>query len=459
MPYLIIQVHLLVRRQQTAKEDRKRKAEELNAKLTSTMTRCFIKYDVIRLLLWAVISLSIDKGGTGGVGTATAYLFATSTTTTSQTTTSTSTTTRTRASELIRLGRLSNRKRLEQTTYTWWKQGQEQPGEYTFKEVYKNFNVRPALKGVPKFIWSYSHKFHKKSIRLLHKWDSESSLSNIPNSSLSLLIIWWKAIMWNSKVAAKWSYDLLPSYSRWIVSKPLRWLYPPLSSANVDLRTSFIDSRINEMIQNCKTANSEKKNVIVQLVSLGSGYELRCLRLLTETKINVGIEIDLPEVIQAKRNMITSKRFQRRRPNSIQYVPHLKTAPIDLNDTQENLISQLEPLLRQQEHRQQEKQKDGDDADGDHIHTLTIFLLEGILVHLNDGSSSNVLKVLSSIAAASQKDGNSSYCLIFADLVEGVTKRSLELAQSTLKECGWELIEFAANPTRTPHFGVAVLPS
>ena len=86
--------------------------------------------------------------------------------------------------------------------------------------------------------------------------------------------------------------------------------------------------------------------------------------------------------------------------------------------------------------------------------TFTIFLLEGILVHLERESTSNVLRLLNSLCG--EKDNSGRDCLVFCDYISGVKDRNLDLCKDILNNNGWELKEFLATPTKTPHFGVAV---
>ena len=147
--------------------------------------------------------------------------------------------------------------------------------------------------------------------------------------------------------------------------------------------------------------------------------------------------------------LLESKRFQRRRPNCI--LPETMVG-IDLNEDSDILKSKLDLILNHN--------------DGKKKNVFTIFVLEGILVHLKSGSSSRVLEVLSTILKKTNdnrdnsmnnnnNNNNNCCCLIFADCIEGITNRSLQDAKCTLHKTGWELIEFVANPTRAPHFGVA----
>jgi O-methyltransferase involved in polyketide biosynthesis len=221
--------------------------------------------------------------------------------------------------------------------------------------------------------------------------------------------------------AAAWSYVLLPSSTRWVAK--LKAFFPPLHHSNIELRTVFLDNRT--------AAAAEAASGKTRLVILGAGYDLRSLRFLENGLVEEAFELDLGQVIEAKNVLLSSQRFKDRRPNC--RLP--KAVAVDLNDI-ENTRKVLTSLLRE--------------SSDDGSNTFTIFLLEGILVHLQRGSSSQVLRLLRSCCES--KSG----CLIFADRIEGVANRSLDLGRTILAEAGWNLTEFLASPTKTPHFGMAI---
>jgi O-methyltransferase involved in polyketide biosynthesis len=299
--------------------------------------------------------------------------------------------------------------------YTYWKEEDSEEINFTFRQVFQKFGVRPPLE-VPPLVWKLAYRLQLASLRLLHAWDKLKP----PNSSLSLHIIWWKALM--RLPAADWSYDLLPSYTRWVAK--LKAFFPPLHHSNIELRTVFLDNRT--------AAAAVAAPGKIRLVVLGAGYDLRSLRFLENGLVEEAFELDLAQVIDAKNVLLSSQRFKDRRPNCRRF-PH--TVAVDLNDI-ENTRKILTPLLK----------KSSDEG----RNTFTIFLLEGILVHLQRGSSSQVLRLLRSCCESE------SGCLIFADRIEGVDNRSLDLGRTILAEAGWNLTEFLASPTKTPHFGVAI---
>lgn len=183
------------------------------------------------------------------------------------------------------------------------------------------------------------------------------------------------------------------------------------------------------------SADKNAKPRKIRLVVVGAGYDLRSVRFLQEGIVDEAMEVDLANVIKAKKGLLESPTFQRRRPKV--KLPHM--AAVDLNNIETTNTTMAELLSNNNDNKDQG--------------TFTIFLLEGILVHLESGSSSKVLKLLRSFCSDEENNG----CLVFCDRIQGVHNRSLDLAQSVLKETGWTLTEFLATPTKTPHFGVAVL--
>lgn len=326
--------------------------------------------------------------------------------------------------------------------YVYWKRGEVMKKDsssfdvddehkiYTFSQVFRDHGVERAPWKVPPFVWKWAYRFHLACLPFLHAFDDTKH--RIPNSALSLPILWWKALLRKTNpIAASWAYDLLPRPTRWIV-KVFASCFPPLHHINIQLRTTFLDNRTRSIINEVRKKNHEKR---VRLVVIGAGYDLRSLRLLEEGIIDQAIEVDLPNVILAKETLLLSKRFQQRRPGCS--MP--KMAGIDLNDIK-SARNTLKKLLNVD---QQNQEND----------TFTIFLLEGILVHLASGSSSKVLKMLRSFCSFSREDG----CLVFCDRIQGVNDRRLDLAKTVLNETGWKLSEFISTPTKTPHFGVAKL--
>eukprot|EP00980_Cylindrotheca_fusiformis_P013131 scaffold3299_cov95-Cylindrotheca_fusiformis.AAC.1 len=322
--------------------------------------------------------------------------------------------------------------------YAYWKKADistcakedEKKESLTYTQAFRQNGVeRPPWK-VPPFFWKWAYRVQLKVLPILHAFDD--SANRIPNSSLSLPILWWKALMRRTNPsAAEWAYDLLPGRTRWIV-RVFHRFFPPLHHVNIQLRTTFLDNRTITIANQIRSSKPDAK---VRLVVLGAGYDLRSLRFLQEGIVDEAIELDLPNVIQAKKMLLESSTFQHRRPSC--ELPTMAGANLnDIETTNATLCELLQPTNQAQDH------------------TYTIFLLEGILVHLESGSSSKILQLLHSYCGGSNNN-NSNGCLVFCDRIQGVNNRSLDLARTVLHEAEWKLTEFLATPTRTPHFGVA----
>jgi O-methyltransferase involved in polyketide biosynthesis len=153
---------------------------------------------------------------------------------------------------------------------------------------------------------------------------------------------------------------------------------------------------------------------------------LRSIKLLERGEIDDAIEFDLPPVVKAKNKLLHSKRFQRRRPHAL--VPSMVGVDLNQPDDRDRIFRSLP-----------------DDG------SFSIFLLEGVIVHLQPGSGKALLELCSGFLK-----GKRQGCLVFADRLEDVDNRDLSLAQTELEKTGFQLVEWLANPTKTPHMGFAV---
>lgn len=300
---------------------------------------------------------------------------------------------------------------------------QQAPGEsreLSYLQVFESQQVKPPFQ-VPPRIWRWCYYVHRASLRLLHFFDPWQ----VPNSALAGLILWWKALVGNDRSSRAfdhgWAHDFLPSGTRWIVRYFRPW-FPRLNHANIELRSVYLNDAVKRVLSQ---ENGRRK---VTLVVLGSGYDLRGTRLLSEGVVDDVVELDLPEVMLAKKNLLTH-RLARRRSNL--RIP--KLVCVDLND-----VAVTQGLLYENL---------GQD------NGITVFILEGILVHLSADAGHALLGMLSSLSTCNPS--SSSY-LVFADALPHVTQRRLEEAITELDCQGWTLVEYLANPTKAPHMGIAV---
>jgi Leucine carboxyl methyltransferase len=317
--------------------------------------------------------------------------------------------------------------------------------ELSYRQVFESLGVRPPWQ-VPPRVWRWCYHVHRFLLKcVLHLGDPLV----VPNSSLSGLILWWKAFVGNDRRSQAydrgWAGDLLPPATGWIAGRPissnfrgpsLRRFFPRLNHANIELRTVYLNKAVDRVLQAWKQQKTNSSplqaNNKVRVVVLGAGYDLRGTRLLTEGVVDEVLELDLPDVIAAKQALWT-RRLRKRRPN----VRIPRFVPADLNDvssTRELLLEQL----RQDDHSSETKA------------WSTIFILEGILVHLKTEAGHELLKIMSSLSPSNEA------ALIFADALPYVTQRRLEEAQAEMQNQGWTLLEFVANPTKAPHMGIAI---
>ena len=223
----------------------------------------------------------------------------------------------------------------------------------------------------PAFVWKLAWLLHSKTLPILHYFDKCA-----PNDTfVNLSVLWWKAISGNRRYNKLLydkgvAYDLLPSFTRFIVAFPLCYLYPNLHHANVAIRTVFLDNRLNEELSQLDNDNN------VMVVVLGGGFDTRALRYLNQRYRNFNsidfYEIDLPEVVQQKKNMLD--RFVKRRGSDAR-VP--KLLPANLNDI-DSLKQQLKTIYSSVSELNRP--------------TRFIFMAEAVLMYLQPEKSMLVLK-------------------------------------------------------------------
>jgi hypothetical protein len=302
----------------------------------------------------------------------------------------------------------------------------QQAPQYTYEErkaIAASVSVKPPSQ-LPPFVSRFCSKAFRRTVQLAHVLDLTTTATP-PNSFLSLSCMWWKAIAANDVTSpvhdSGLAYDLLPSYSRWIVSPYVCRLYPRLLHANIEIRTAFLDRAVTQIATLSKTR--------VRLITLGGGYDTRSIKLLERGVIQEAVELDLPAVVQAKQQLLASQRFQSRRRQGALALP--TCYGVDLNQ-----VSQVREIL--QELLAQ------DDS------TATIFLFEAVFLYLNPGIPTALLKLCSEM---SQKD--SWLCLV--DRLEGFAgdDRNQETARQVLAKSNWELEEYSPKPGATRHMVMA----
>ena len=308
----------------------------------------------------------------------------------------------------------------------------------------------------PRWVWSFAWYLQRKSLPILHFFDKCAAKDN----NLNLAVLWWKAISGNRLGSMTFdgfvAHDLLPSFTRMIVSFPLCWLYPNLHHQNVALRTAFLDSALfaavdNDSIPSTKDAPAlSTKNTIPRIITLGAGFDTRSLRLgsndtntgkRTDNKVAADFyEVDLPAVVVQKSSVF--KRFLVRRPDSI--MPKLYAA--DLNDL-DGVKWQLRNIF----------------TEGAQVNAIgvekrpTIFVIEAVLMYLEEKNVMPLLKMCMSEAATY----SSSVQLCFADRLPNMPHNDKDLhiekkaAETLLKSVGLDLKVWQPKPGRARHMGIA----
>jgi Leucine carboxyl methyltransferase len=338
-------------------------------------------------------------------------------------------------------------------------------------EVAAIVGVKPCIMA-PKYLWKWAWHFHGLLLPILHFREPVAPR----DSSYSLKVLWCKAIASmdrSSKVFDHgWTYDTLPSYSRWLLLKviPNRF-FPRLHHANIEARTAYLEKIIQaEMAHAVSVVSSSSSSSLcnknnnattptVQLISIGAGYDVRCSRLLSTTTTTFpndhnngncilleAYELDLPSVVASKQAILD--RLQKRRPGS----RHPTLIPINLNDVDGSVQQTLERIMTTET-----------------ATTYTIFISEGVSIYLNKGVPSRLLRLLGDLArkkAASYNGSSSisnssavaassvaSFC--FADRLENVPGGDIVAARNELSQAGMELLDWCPKPGLARHMGVA----
>lgn len=261
-----------------------------------------------------------------------------------------------------------------------------------------------------------------------------------PNSFVNYQCVWWKAISGNDATSplrdGGFAYDLLPPFTRWAVAPPLATLYPRFHHGNVELRTKYLDTAMGKIME------SLPHNVNnIRLVLMGGGYDLRSLRMAMRYQDDYTmdlVELDLPQVIDAKQT-IFQKRLLRRRPQLKDLIHQIRMFGADFND-----VDQLSDVLTNHV-----LSDNGKGSKSWH----TIFVFEAVLIYLDKGVPSKVLNVLSQ---ALRQHGQSG-ALCFADTLSNVEASLEGEAREELVRNGWDLQDWITKPGRTKHLGLAAL--
>lgn len=301
-------------------------------------------------------------------------------------------------------------------------------------QVAARLNVQPIAK-LPSFWWKYAWRGHGKLLRVLHWRDPAAAR----DADQSLKVVWLKALAaFNRKSPIydpeHWTYDLLPTLSRWILLRFVpTFLYPRLHHANIELRTTYLDTSIQSEIDELPP------NTKVRLISLGAGYDVRSARLLTSEKVTRAYELDIPSVTASKRIMLD--RLQRRREKRGKTTLLPVSRSVDLND-----LSSVATVLRD---ICSINHGGGDSAQEWH----TIFVSEGVLIYLDKTIPGKLLKLCAD--TIKEQGGNASLCL--ADRLENSPGGEEEAGREELRRALWNVTDWCPKPGLARHMAVARL--
>lgn len=300
----------------------------------------------------------------------------------------------------------------------------------TAQEAAKNVGVEAPL-DVPSRTWKRAWKLHRAAMPLLHLGDKFKP----PDSSLSLMCLWWKALAANDPNSPAFdnslTYDMLPRGTRILVGKKLRRFYPRLHHTNVEIRTAFLDQSVTHIAAKARADNKK-----IQLITLGGGYDARSIKFRERGLVDQAIELDLPNVVNAKLNIFKSKRLKRRRPSLSQdMMPDFY--PVDLNNLDE-VKSILTTILASRP--------------PDEWHT--IFLFEGVMIYLNKGIPHALLEICSNVLGSSNNN-SSDGSLVFADRLDRIPGGDSTIGRSVLADAGWNVVGWQPKPGLARHMGVA----
>lgn len=144
-----------------------------------------------------------------------------------------------------------------------------------------------------------SWRAHASLLPWLHALDPDRP----SNTCVNLHVLWLKALAGaRGDTDDALSYRILPKSSRWLISRPLCFFFPPWHHDTIARRTRFLDAAIADLIDGKQRAAAEAAAQTtdvgmhatdggrpapaacsVHLITLGAGFDTRPLRVgLTE---------------------------------------------------------------------------------------------------------------------------------------------------------------------------------
>jgi hypothetical protein len=305
-------------------------------------------------------------------------------------------------------------------------------------EVAARLNVQPYTRS-PRWVWKYAWRGHGKLLKILH-WKDPAAAKDVDQS---LKVVWLKALAaFNPKSPVydpeRWTYSTLPKISAWLIFRliPARF-FPRLHHANIELRTTYLDSMILKEI----AANTNKK---IRLISLGAGYDIRSVRWLSSGQVDEAWELDIPPVVESKRIMLERLQRRRQRRNQTTVLPTCRG--VDLNN-----LGQVQELLQS---ILTDKDSSSSSSSNDQ-EWHTIFISEGVLIYLDPTIPGKLLKLCADTVTTGGRTGTASLCM--ADRLENSPGGEELAGREELARSSWELMDWCPKPGLARHMAVARL--
>ena len=177
----------------------------------------------------------------------------------------------------------------------------------------------------------------------------------------------------------------------------------------------------------------------VRLISLGAGYDIRSIKLMERKQIDEAIELDLPEVVEAKTKLFTKRLLKRRRSSLAQSdLPTLISVDLNKIDGIDGVRKQLEGIVC-------------NGSAGEIWHN--IFVFEGVMIYLDKEVPSALLRTCSDVLNRNGMQGS----LCFADRLENVPEGDRKYAEEEMARNGWQLNDWLPKPGLARHMGSASL--
>lgn len=326
----------------------------------------------------------------------------------------------------------------------------------------QQFGIKSTAKA-PRWVWRVSFWLQHRALPVLYAWDPLRP----PNYDLSLLCLWLKATShkdpnYHPLHDHYLSYDMLPLVTRQFGTSTV--FRPRLLRAIIELRSAYLQYALQQVVTHQRrVAVSSNRNVRLRLVSFGTGYDIRSIQLRRTNAIDDAYEFDRPEVMSIKQPLMERlllRQNQRHTSNTINPLEqcHLpKLIGLDLNDLTKVQGILTETLGTTNDTIRRETAVES--RDQPMIVWHTIFLFEGVMIYLNPGVPTALLRICSTVCP-------SHSTLIFADRLEHVmdskedngarsSSSSKECASNVLSNVGWKLQDWCTKPGFARHMGIA----